>query len=365
MLPEFSLKEKEVTKPLPQTPCVSVIMQFEPKMINHSELEYNLQRVVNTVQKQLRSAFQGKNMESTISRLKSVVSKIDFTTFKKSLAIYVSPEVEKIFYLDIPVEEKIIIDDSFEIRDLVYSKKDLHKYLLLVLGGIRSRIYLGNTNTFLRIVSNTPEQIHFYENDISSRVSNFSDASQRKETIFNKFLHYVDIGLGHILNSYRLPLFVMGSARAIGHFKTITRHSAQVLHYIHGNYEDAKEGELRDAVAPYVADWKKVMQEDIMHQLDSAMGANKLAVGIKEVWKEAVNKKGSLLVVEKNYMHPVKFGYKPEIKNSQESESKRENFIKDAVDDVIEKVLEYGGDVEFVDDGVLKDYLKIALIKYY
>ena len=83
MLPEFSLKEKEVMKPLPQTPCVSVIMQFEPKMINHSELEYNLQRVVNTVQKQLRSAFQGKNMESTISRLKSVVSKIDFTTFKK------------------------------------------------------------------------------------------------------------------------------------------------------------------------------------------------------------------------------------------------------------------------------------------
>jgi hypothetical protein len=41
------------------------------------------------------------------------------------------------------------------------------------------------------------------------------------------------------------------------------------------------------------------------------------------------------------------------------------SYIKDAVDDIIEKMLEYGGDVEFVDEGVLKDYDHIALIKYY
>ena len=28
-------------------------------------------------------------------------------------------------------EEKMIIDESFEIRDLVYSKKDIHKYWLV------------------------------------------------------------------------------------------------------------------------------------------------------------------------------------------------------------------------------------------
>jgi hypothetical protein len=43
----------------------------------------------------------------------------------------------------------------------------------------------------------------------------------------------------------------------------------------------------------------------------------------------------------------------------------RFSYIKDAVDDVIEKVLENGGDVEFVDEGILKDYNHIALIQYY
>ena len=40
-------------------------------------------------------------------------------------------------------------------------------------------------------------------------------------------------------------------------------------------------------------------------------------------------------------------------------------YIKDAVDDVIEKVLENGGDVEFVEEGLLNDYQQIALIQYY
>ena len=40
-------------------------------------------------------------------------------------------------------------------------------------------------------------------------------------------------------------------------------------------------------------------------------------------------------------------------------------FLKDAVDDVIEKVLASGGDVEFVDEGLLDQYGHIAVIEYY
>ena len=43
----------------------------------------------------------------------------------------------------------------------------------------------------------------------------------------------------------------------------------------------------------------------------------------------------------------------------------RFSYIKDAVDDVMEKVLEFGGDVEFVDEGILDAYAHIVLINYY
>ena len=76
-------------------------------------------------------------------KLRAIIKNLNFNTHKKSIAIYVSPVFEKVLYLDIAVEEKIIIDESFEIRDLVYSKKQLHKYLVLLLSGKESRMYLG------------------------------------------------------------------------------------------------------------------------------------------------------------------------------------------------------------------------------
>ena len=116
---------------------------------------------------------------------------------------------------------------------------------------------------------------------------------------------------------------------------------------------------------PYVSDWKNVKKEDMLHKLSDARGAKKLAIGIEDVWKEASRKKGRLLVVEKNYMYPAHHGSEPDIIYHEDHETENNFYIKDAVDDIIEKILENGGDVEFVDEGVLNDYSHIALIQYY
>ena len=122
---------------------------------------------------------------------------------------------------------------------------------------------------------------------------------------------------------------------------------------------------LKKAIAPYIADWKKIKQNDILLQLDAARSARKLATGIQEVWREATLRKGRLLVVEKNYMCSAGHRDAQEVIVLKEQLLTTSFFIKDAVDDIIEKMLESGGDVEFVDEGVLGDYQRIALIKYY
>src|SRR5206468_4335358 len=142
----------------------------------------------------------------------------------------------------------------------------------------------------------------------------------------------------------------------------ITHNSNHIMAYVHGNYEEATVAELRKALQPYVADWKKVKQIDLKRRLDAAMGSRKLATGMQDVWKEATHKKGRLLVVEKNFMYPAQHGAEEDIIYKEEMQNAADLYIKDAVDDVIEKVLENGGDVEFVDDEVLNEYGHIALI---
>ncbi len=358
-------EEKKLIGAVKYLPAVSIILPFEPVMSIKSELEYKLKLSVQKVESELMKDYTMDKALPVILKLKNLVRNVNFNTHKKSVAIFVSPLIEKILYLDIPVEEKIIIDESFEIRDLVYSKKELHKYLLLVLNGKSVKIYLGNTTQFIRIVSEVPENIDAYENDIPERVANFSDPSYRKEVMLGKFLHHVDIGLDILLKAYPLPLFVMATERIIGHFKKISKNEQFVIDFIHGNFEETTEAELKKTIQPYINDWKKVKQQNLLQILNTARGAKKLAFGIKEVWKAAYQKKGRLLVVEKNYMVPAQQGADPEIIYQQDFSNNNSFYIKDAVDDIIEKILENGGDVEFVDENLLTDYDHIALTLYY
>lgn len=356
---------REVMGALHYRPSISIILPFEPKMNLKTELMYSLKMAVKKVEEELLAQYPGEISALVMGKLHALVKNLNFNTYKKSIAVFVSPVFEKVLYLDVPVEEKIIIDESFEIRDLVYSKKQLHKYLVLLLSGKESRMYLGNSGDLVRIISDKPEHIEAYINEVPERTANFSDTSERRDIMMKKFLQHIDHSLDIVLQAYHLPLFVMGTDRILGHFKQISKHGKSIVETIRGNYEESSMAELKQVLEPFISDWKKVKEKDLLNQIDEAAGKKKLAAGIKEVWRDAVHTKGQLLVVEKNYMFPAQHGADADVISKLEESYNTSLYIKDAVDDIIEKVLDNGGDVEFVDEGLLKDYESIVLINYY
>ena len=356
---------REVLDALHYRPAVSVILPFEPKMGLKSELQYSLKQAAKKVQDTLQADYPPELSALVMQKLQQMIGQVDYSTYKKSIAFFVSPVFQKMLYLDVLVEERIIIDESFEIRDLIYSKKQLQKYLLLLLSAKEMRMYLGNGVEMIRIISNKPEHVEAYENDVAERVTNFSDISDRKEVMMEKFLRHADQSLDVLLNAYPLPLFVLATERVSGRFKQITKHEKAIVDVLHGNYEEATAAELKTIMAPVISDWKKIKVKDLLNRIEEAANKRKLAVGIKAVWQDAVRKKGQLLIVEKNYMYPAQQSDQADRIEGVEELYNQFSYIKDAVDDVMEKVLEFGGDVEFVDEGVLESYGHIVLINYY
>ena len=346
-------------------PSVSIILPFDPKMGLKAEIAHALELAADRVSRELRDQYPEELSNLVNTKLRRLIRDLNFNTHKKSVAIYVSPVFEKVLYLDVPVEEKIIVDESFEIRDLVYSKKQLHKYLVLLLSQTESRMFLGDVSSFIRIVSDRPENSQVFQGDPPERVGNFSDPEERKQLLMEKFLRHTDNSLDIVLQAYRLPLFVMGTEKTVGHFRKLTKHSHAVVEYIYGNFEEASIPDIRQKLAPHIEDWKKVLQQSLMNTLEEAADRQKLAVGMNAVWREANQHRGRLLVVEKDYMFPAEPTDVADNIDPLPPRYNKYSYIKDAVDDVIEKVLQYGGDVEFVDNGVLAAYDKIALVQYW
>jgi len=361
----YSSDVKEVIEATHYRPAVSIIMPFEPNMNGKAGLMQQLKFAIDKVDREVRENYKADMAGLVILKLKKLVQNLNFNTFKKSIAIYVSPVFEKVFYLDIPMEQKITVNGSFKIRDMLYARKEFHQYLVLILSGKLSKVYRGDYSSFVKVKSNVPDHIAAFANDDSERVANFTDPSKQKEIQLERFLRHTDDGLRFVLHAYPLPVFVMGSEKILGHFKSLTKNDKSIAGYVHGNFEEASEKELSHALQPYILDWKKVKQTDLKHQMEKAAGAGKLATGITDVWKAASQHRGRLLIVEENFNCSAEQGESEEIVRIAEEPFNKFSYIKDAVDSLIEKVLENGGDVEFVEAGTLKDYNQIALIQYY
>ena len=116
----LSQELREVLEAVNYRPAVSLIIPFETPPGVNKELALKLKLAAGEVHSELRDNYPIEIGSLITKKLEKLIENLDYTTDKKSIAIFVSPIFEKVVYLDIPVEKKIIIDESFEIRDLVF-----------------------------------------------------------------------------------------------------------------------------------------------------------------------------------------------------------------------------------------------------
>lgn len=338
-----STAASENTKNLP---CILLITPFEPVMSLKSDLAYKLSNAMSRIENQLQKDDPEEKYLSVLKKVQKAIKELNYNTHKKSIAVFVSHTIEKVYYLDMPVEEKIFIGNSFHIRNVVTSKKEIHKYLVVVLGHKFTKIYLGNKEKFIALLANEPEKS-------KTSKSGTNDKERQEEFLLNQFLKYSDNGLSLLLQTHQYPLFIMGNEKIIERFKTITQNKEKVIEYITGHFEEKASPELQKMMEPYVSDWKRIIQTDLLRQINGARINKKLATGIKEVKKAVSHTDVRMLVVEKDFADPVEETCWLGTMFKKEQVRKNKFSFKDTVDEVIEKVLDRGGNIEFVDNGLL------------
>lgn len=358
---KFTSEELEVIKAAKSQPAVSLIISCTPAIALKTEMAHKLKLARNEAGRQLTASYGEVTGNGVLKKLDEVIDTLKPEDFKKSIAIFVSPVMAKVFYFDIQLEDKIIIDESFEIRDLVYAKQAALTYLVLLITGRHAKVFLSENGQMIRLKLDMPENIEAYENDIAEQVFNFTDPAKRKEQIQEKFLRHIDAALSELLQAHPLPVFVTGVDRLTGHFNQLTANAKSIVDIVQGNYSAATVPEINVVLKPYTDAWQANRNLALLNEIEKAMNAGQLEAGIKAVWKAATEKNGRLLIVEKNYMYPAERTSDEKYIRQPETTA----YMKDAVDDVIEMVIQNGGEVRFVEKGMLEEYLNIVLIRFY
>jgi hypothetical protein len=346
-------------------PCVSIILPLENKFNAKEELLHLYKLILGKVTLELKKNYPEDQYAPVLKKLEILGKQLLPMKDTRSVAVYASPIIAKTYYLNTVLDEQFYIDRSFEIRPLILNNKLQVKYLLLILSGEQVKLFNCTNSHMERLHLSCSESIEAYRTDGAEKVANFTDEHDQKEVLLGKLLNAVDHSLKSILsNGTDLPVFVMGVEKILGQFRKMTKNDAHVIEYIQGNFVDhSPEGILRK-MQPVIHQWKLKQQEKQLQLFDTATNAKKTASGISAVWKEVKRKNCKMLLVEKNYKCAGVIGANPEIIDVTK-DGNAFNVMKDAVDEIIEQVMEHGGDVAFMEDGSLSKQGRIALIEYF
>jgi hypothetical protein len=228
------------------------------------------------------------------------------------------------------------------------------RYYVLSLSERSSRLYEAFRDTLIDI-QNKGFPIEF------STVMNGTVELPLQHDQSREFIRTVDRHFDHYLRRDPLRFVVVGEKNILSIFESVTAHHDGLIGAVQGDYAATSPHDLGKIVWPIVKNAMAGTNKHAMNDLATADRSQNVAFGIETVGYLADSGVGGTLFVEEDYR--LKGG----IRETDHSLIKAEDLdirepIDDAVDAIVDRVLDKGGNVVFLDSGSLTKHRRIALI---
>jgi hypothetical protein len=342
-------------------PALSILLPTHRTSPDNKQDPIRVKNLVNEATERLKTEFSSRELEPLLQHLETLTSTIDYPHTLDGLALYVSHDFAKLYYLPFTVPARIVIDKTFATRDLVYGLHRAQRYWVLLLSQSASRLLAGTGET-LEEVQESGFPMQMTGPGATGPIPDQADSSYLDDR-HRRFFQQVDSAFTAYTKDDPLPLIVGGVDRQISYFQEVSKAPSSIAGTISGNFDRATIHELTPQVWPIIQNVRQQEQANALQELENAIGAQKVVSTIEQVWQFAQEGRGKLLLVEKNYHIPAIITDEGKLQLVEQPGGTE--IMDDAVDEIIELVLAKGGNVAIVEDGALSAHQNIALTLRY
>ena len=329
-LREGNIAARKVNKALPVFSSLGLAIPFQPSMVDEKSIEAAWQNTIQIVQTKMNGMYSAECTGKVINRLGKLFAKLNFNTHRKSLAVILTPDEEKLIYLSYPVKPVVFSGSAVSLLDLAANTQQEAGCYYFVLNNNSASLYDYNNKQLLKVYG------------------------QNNETDAGK-LYKNATAIIQLLNSKNeKPVFVTGSPNLVENF------------CISGYYRDNDFTMLYD-IAPYsneviqsivkeiTIDWDYWQTKFTAGRVLLAQKANALVSNTESVLHALRKSTDGLLLIDKRFKRQLQ---KPNINISYNTFFK----IADELLHQIEKFLGRGNRIEITETGLLKDMEGIVLL---
>jgi hypothetical protein len=353
------LADLRAPRPYPAVSILAPMRRHEP---GNSEDPVVLRDLADEAARRVRGELGARDSEEIEQRLHEAVESVDWRNPADGVAVFIAPGESRVLELPFSVAPRIAVDQTFATRDLVRGLSRRPRYRLLALGEKPTRLFEGQGSTLVEHAAGGFPCFVEGAHDEPLASGGFPVHSSRADAQRRAFFRHVDRALGGATAQDPLPLLVAGAERDLAYFDEITTHAAQVIGRIAGNYEDARAVDLAQRAAPLLDRYTAAQRTATIAELVEAIGPGRALVGIKAAWNAARAGRARILLVEDDFVYPAR-----EVDDTLEpaGDAARPGVIDDAVDELIDMVLDANGEVVVVESGELGIHGPVALLLRY
>lgn len=359
----------QLRKPRP-FPAVSVLMPTYRRAPQNFQDPIRLRNLLTEVRRRLREddRISAGTADAVVKGLEEAADEIDFGHAEDGLVLFAAPDGEHhVFKVAQPVEERVVVDTTFATRDLVAAFTRTTRYWLLVLSDQQTRLWDGEAERLTEVTEAGFPLSHVLPDGADERPGKLSrppreQADERRRQFFREVID----SLTAVMSRERRPLIVAGTTRDQAYFDDTAGQSVSVAGWIDGAHEARTPHELTELAKPALDAYEDLREVALLAELEAARNARRYATGLEQVVDLVAEGRGAHLIVERGYYAPAVWSEEGVIPVEGPPGSLRGgDVVDDAVDNVIETALDYGGEVTFVSDGFLVDHERIALVTRY
>ncbi len=313
----------------------------------------------------LLSEFSKREMAPLLDRLEKLIAEIDYRYTLDGLALFVNREFARAVQLPFTLKERVHVGETFLTRDLVFAMNRTPRYWVLALSEQPTRLYEATRDDLMEIQDSGFPITHEGPGGEQPLPGGFGiKKSAYRDEYHRKFFRQVDAAVKPFLAEDPLPLVVVGVDRFLAFFNEVTSFRSSILTTLQGSHDKTSPHELGRLVWPKAQEALAEQRQQVLSEMDKAVGERKSASTIGEVWRLAHEGRGHLLLVEKDFYFPARVDETGMHLIPAEDVTAPE-VLDDAVDEIIEAVMSKQGKVVFLENGQLEAHQRIALILRY
>lgn len=355
-------KELQKLKDIVSPNCITIILNTHRTRPSNNKDPVILKNLVSEAENRLLEQDSKKDVDKLIKSLKKLADSIDHNQNLESLILFVNEDIAQYTRLPIPVEDRVIIDNTFATRDLVRALHTETDYYILILDQKRARLIEAFNDKFVKEIT---KGFPIKRKQLFSRNKAELANAGRQTKLDAEFYNRVDKAVNNVRKDNPLPVLVCAQEATYHEYiKVADKKNSLFESYLNLNRLDEKDHIIVKQAWDIVEKDNKARNDKRKKELTESIGSGKFLNDVNEIWNALNHGRIRTLFIEQGLFQPAVIDGNDIVFVPEEDITKKE-VIDDIYDEMIEINMTYGGDVVFLPKGELEDFDGFGAIARY